>query len=444
MTAPAASESPGGAGPTRLRLRANFTWAFGSTLFYSIAQWGMLVVLAKLGQAYMVGQWTLAQAICVPIMTLPALGLRGAMVTDARNEYTYGHYIGLRLVMAVATLIAIVGIALAARYDAGTATIIILTGISLGIMSVRDIIVGIMQKHERMDVGGRSQVLLGGLTLGGFAAVFAVSRSLSAAMAALILVRTAMLFLHDIPCSRRIAIAHQAETRSSSLKPVFSYRLLRLCAASLPLGAAMAAGSLQNNIPVYVLDAYHTKEQTGFYGAMVMILQALTVLVNTAGTATSPRLAKYFLSNRRAFWRLLGQLALLGLIIGAIVILVALFAGESALRIVFTPEYAEYAGDFCWMMVAAATIFLMSFLVFAIVAARGFWSLLVSYSFTMLVTLGVAFWLIPDGGTHGAVLTRLLSACASLASMGIALVIIAKRKAPETPCVSIVGSGASP
>ena len=83
----------------KLTLKANFLWMFSTKLFGTGVRWVMFLALAKLGDAGAVGLWTLGQAICVPIMLLTSLNLRATMMTDARNEYTYGHYIGLRVGM---------------------------------------------------------------------------------------------------------------------------------------------------------------------------------------------------------------------------------------------------------------------------------------------------------------------------------------------------------
>src|ERR1043166_3883519 len=83
-------------------LRANFLWTLCGTLVYSGCQWGLLVVLAKLGNAEMVGQFALGLAITAPALMFSNLQLRSVLATDASGEYSFGDYLGLRLVMTVA------------------------------------------------------------------------------------------------------------------------------------------------------------------------------------------------------------------------------------------------------------------------------------------------------------------------------------------------------
>src|SRR5271157_5932336 len=76
-----------------LTLRGNFTWTFAGNVVYSRSQWGMLMVLAKLGSPEMVGQFALGLAVTTPIIMFANLQLRGVQATDARREYRFGHYL---------------------------------------------------------------------------------------------------------------------------------------------------------------------------------------------------------------------------------------------------------------------------------------------------------------------------------------------------------------
>jgi len=52
----------------------------------------------------MVGTFSLALAIAVPVTTLAALSLRSVQATDARGEYTFGTYYRLRCAGAAAAM----------------------------------------------------------------------------------------------------------------------------------------------------------------------------------------------------------------------------------------------------------------------------------------------------------------------------------------------------
>jgi len=84
-----------------LSLRANFLWTFVGNAVYAACQWGMLVVLAKLGTPEMVGQFALGLAVTAPVLMFFNLQLRAVQSTDSQDEYSFEHYLGLRLVTTI-------------------------------------------------------------------------------------------------------------------------------------------------------------------------------------------------------------------------------------------------------------------------------------------------------------------------------------------------------
>ena len=67
----------------------------------------------------MVGEFALGLAITSPVMVFSMLQLRVVQATDARHDYSFADYLGLRLVTTILALAAIVGI-VAGRVTPGT------------------------------------------------------------------------------------------------------------------------------------------------------------------------------------------------------------------------------------------------------------------------------------------------------------------------------------
>src|SRR5262245_26234 len=107
--------------PKALTIRHNFAWTFVGNLVYAASQWAMLAVLAKLGNPVMVGQFALALSISAPVIMFTNLALRQVQATDARRDYSFGIYLGLRLITTALSLLIVAGIVLAAGYRRETA-----------------------------------------------------------------------------------------------------------------------------------------------------------------------------------------------------------------------------------------------------------------------------------------------------------------------------------
>ena len=238
-----------------LSLRKNFSWALVGNVFYSACQWGMLIVLAKLGSVEMVGVYALAVAVAVPITLFGKLQLQTVFVTDARNEYPFGDYLGLRIITTVATVVAITLVALLSSDDKEIIIVTIIVGSGQGILSIREMYLTAMQKSERMDMVSISNMLQGLLSLVIFIAVIWFTHSLIYGVAGLLLARGFILTLYDLPRAKRLlAATNSMEHRKFSEIRRHWKGLLKLAWISFPIGIAVALISLNANIPKYFIN----------------------------------------------------------------------------------------------------------------------------------------------------------------------------------------------
>lgn len=416
--------------PQRLSLRRNFSWVFVGTVVYNVALWAMLLIIVKLGTAGQVGVYALARAVVTPVNYFTGLHLRPALVADVRHEHSYGHYIGLRICTGCVTLLISTSIAFAADYQRETRIMIVLVALGASIYGVRDIFLAIVQKHECMNYCGRSQVILAVLSLTAFAAVFATTRSLSASIGALLCARMCVLLTYDVPVTRLVLARLSPPDVSTSLAPSWlPGRLVMLGLKTLPLGIAITLVSLCSSIPCYFLQGWHGETALGYYGALVSIIGAGMVIMNTVGMAASPRLARYYVDDRRSFVSLVCRLQLIGVAAGVLSILAVMVFGRPLLGILFKPEYADYAPQFILLTVAMALMFLASFLGQAMTASRAFNFMLYSWGFTGVVSLGFAGVLIPEYGITGACWTFLASSCSAVLALAVALWAVLRRPA---------------
>lgn len=116
-----------------LTLRRNFSWTFIGNAVYAACQWGMLVMLAKLGSPEMLGQFTLGLAVTAPVLMFTNLQLRIVQATDAKRQYLFSDYFGLRLLGTGLAMLVIAAITALSRYTWETSLVILLVGASKGI-----------------------------------------------------------------------------------------------------------------------------------------------------------------------------------------------------------------------------------------------------------------------------------------------------------------------
>jgi O-antigen/teichoic acid export membrane protein len=409
-----------------LTLRRNFSWTFTGNLIYAASQWGMLVVLAKLGSPEMVGQFTLGLAVTAPVIMFTNLQLRGIQATDAKGDYVFSDYLGLRLIGTGLALLIIAGITLKAGYRWETSLVILTIALAKAFESISDVFYGLIQQHERMDRIAIALMIKGPLSLLLLGIGVSVTGSVVGGAIGLAIAWGLVLFGWDLRNGRLILnnSSHQKEEPDllvTDAEPVKGQNpwyprwhrktLVKLVWLALPLGFVMMLISLNTNIPRYFIERYLGERELGIFAAMSYLMVVGSMVVSALAESASPRLAKYYAGgNSTAFRTLMLKLVGVGLMLGTAGVFVAVVAGKPILTLLYKPEYAERADLFAWLMVAAGMGYVSSFLGYGMTAARYFQ---VQMPLFVLVTGSSAiacFWLIPTQGVRGAAIALIIGA----------------------------------
>lgn len=400
-----------------ITLRRNFSWTFIGNLIYSGCQWGMLVVLAKLGNPEMVGTFTLGLAVTAPVMMFSNLQLRDIQTTDAKNHYLFNDYLGLRLITTGLALPIILWITLATGYKGETAIVIILIGFAKGLESISDVFYGLLQKHEKMDRMAISVMMKGSLSLLMLSIGTYISGSIIWGVLGLVIAWACILLIWDIPSYRWLINKFTSEgeipdsLEGRTAKPRWQLGTIRkLIWLSLPLGLVMMLISLNANIPRYFLEQSLGKKELGVFAALAYLIVAGNMVVSALGSAARPRLAKYYAGgNVSAYQKLLLQLVAIACLLGLSGILVAWVAGGQILTIVYQPEYAKYTELLIWLMVTAGIGYVSSFLGEGMTAARYFRTQIPLFIIVTSTSAIASFWFIPKNGLKGAAIALMIA-----------------------------------
>jgi O-antigen/teichoic acid export membrane protein len=411
--------------PSRaLSLRANFSWTFVGNIVYAACQWAMLVVLAKLGAPEVVGQFALGLAITAPVIMLTNLQLRGVQATDARREYRFGDYLGLRLAVTPLALVVIVGITLVSGYGWQTALVIFFVGLAKVFESISDVFYGLLQQHEQMDRIAISMMVKGPLSLVALGAAMVITGNIVCGTAALAAVWAFRLFTYDMPSGAAVLrTAHAEGDASESIWPRWERRrMLRLTWLALPLGFVMMLGSLMTNIPRYFIERFDGTHELGIFAAMAYIVIAGTTVVDALGQAVSPRLAQQYAAGEMGAFRTLTAKVLgISALLAAGGVLLSLIAGRQVLTLLYRPEYAAHLAIFIWVVAAAGMGYLASVCGYAMTAARQFTIQVPIYALSIAVVTLACAWLVPGHGLLGAAWAIFVMFAIQLPLKGVAI-----------------------
>jgi O-antigen/teichoic acid export membrane protein len=379
----------------------------------------VLVLLAKLAGPEIQGQYFLGVALATPIVLFCGLELRGALVADAGNQFTYGTYRALRSrTLTVAGLVLTVVLWWQARTEHRPAYLLILAGVFAVriVWSWADIGWGVFQRRERLDLLAASAMLRGGALLVPFAILLplwawrAPGRLADAAAGGALLGAlgaAAAMWWFDRPRVVSPRFGDWSWTKGG---------VWALARQTFPLGVVALIVNLCDSYPRLLIEKLpEGRPQLGYFGALAYITLAGNLVILQAGAAAANRLALYYQRDRQAFLRLGGALTGLALAIGGGVLLAAWFFGAWVLRVLYTPEYARFELEFRIIVGAHCLALLTNVFGIATTQMRLFWVQVPVQVATLAATVIAANMLIiPASPVRGAAYTALVRAVVQL------------------------------
>ncbi len=353
-------------------LKINFIWAFVGNAISSACMFLLLVIVSKQGDAAMVGVFTVAQAVGLPVNMLLSLKLQNVQVTDARNEFSFGHYYAVRILTSISTTAVITAIAVL-FYAGQTAWIIILMGMGYSVISLRESYLSVMQKSEQMNKMTVSMILQASLSLVMFGGIFLWTHNLVFSVVGLIMARLGTLLLYDRPTALHLLRTNPQRHGTDRLYAVWDGpKLWTLVKLAAPLGLVAWLVSLYTSIPRLTLDKYYGQDEVGYFGAISSLLVLGTMITTALGQTVSPRLSRYYVENIIAYKLLVYKMAGIALCLGLLAVAASTFLGRWILTVMFTSEYAQYNHIFVGLTVAGAILFLYTFMNDSLTATRTF------------------------------------------------------------------------
>ena len=423
----------------RLSLRANFSWTFVGNVIYSACQWGIIVVLAKLGSPIVVGEYALGVAIATPVIALSQLQLRPVIASDVHEKNRFGDYLSFRLLATLLASLVVLTIPLVAHSGPSETPLVFLVGLALAVESISDLYFARLQFIDRMDRIAKSQIVRAPLSLAALGLGVHFTGSLALSVAGMVIVRLAVLLAYDMRPRTHVLVPlsghslhdrEQVDQMKRLLKPRWDVRAMaRIFWLASPLGVVALLVNLNSNVPRYFIQWSLGARELGIYSALGFMMSAGNLFAAALAQAVFVRLARLHAEGRNSeFVLLLLKMAGIGTVLGAGGVLFAWMAGPELLRILYRPEYAYQWHILVWFMVVAWMSYLSQFLGTAMTSARYFVHQIPLFATVVLTITGASYLLVPRLGLTGAVLSNLVGAVVQVLGSILVLAFALRRK----------------
>lgn len=377
-------------------LRFNFSWTLAGNVIYGGCQWLMLVSLARLGSAQMVGTFSLAQAIATPVILCGTLQLRVIQATDANARTDFGRYLALRYLTTIASAAAVLLVAMGCGYRAETLAVILIVTLSKAVESISDIYFGLLQHQEEMSRIAKSMIVKGVFSLAALAATLYMTHSLALAAVAMTMTWLLVLLAYDLLAPRFCSL--------DSATPVWDWpALLRLARLAFPLGITTMLASLNGSLPRYFMQHSQGTRGLGLFSALATIQSAGILVVMALGNAALPRMARAYQDlDWRGFRNTVLAFLAISIGLGAASVMPVVVAGDRVISLIFGREYGGQNQTFIWLALTAAISYCTSVFGYAAAASHRIAFQPVAYAIVLAANAAGCYWLVPVRGGLGA------------------------------------------
>lgn len=380
-------------------MEKNIFYSILGNVVYPLCQWGIIIVLAKLGSAGDVGSFVFPLVVTSPLFMFSNLQLRNIQATDVKDNYKFCDYLGVRVITSILAAFSCLIISICLKDEHYLWIYIAIFALAKLPESISDIIHGLFQRLERFDLMAKSFIIkgLGSVLFVGI--VFSVTNSVSCSILSLAIWWTTVLIFYDFRIASQFTV----------IRPNLETRVTRnIIQSSVPLGIVSGIISFNIYVPKYFIKYYMGIEPLGYFASILYVLNGIGQLANAVGMGTSPRLAMYYIENQKRYWILLCGLLLVVLLIGASATLVSVLIGRNILEFVYGTAYGHYKEVFVWLMFSGIFMFMNSILYYGMIASRKVKIQVPLVTFIGIVGCFLNYRLVPRYGLLGAAWAILL------------------------------------
>lgn len=390
----------------------------GARAFSDLLQLLLYVAIVRHFTEQDVGDYSFAFAISMVLGMAVGLGARSLITREVANAPELAAVFPVNLLVLHGGLSLLVGAGLAfwaqlADFSTSLTAMCLLAFGAAGLTTVGYGTVAVVDASGRVERGARAEllgkactVLLGfTLLLAGFELVFVMAAQVAGAL-----------------CYMTLAMRSAARTYGALAWNVDWALITRTVRSALPFAGAALLTGLYARADIIMLHRIAGPEETAFYAVAYRVIETTLVIASMTGIAMFPQLAAGGVEGTSARRQLFCTAVRWLSILGGLVAIVLVVAGDRLATLVFGLDFAS-SGD---LLRAMAVLVIISYV------KEPFWRLLLSQRREMLqiriqaaavaLNVGLNLMFIPRYGALGAVVASLVSQ--TLMLLGFALAIL--------------------
>lgn len=381
-------------------MKKNFIILASAKIFYGLSQWLLLVIVAQIGGESALGEFSLALAITTPIFLFSSLQLPSLIIADSQKNLP-SDYIKLNQIMVLASVLLLIILTIASKYNLNTSVIIVLYGLVKATESISEIQIAFLHKAELFRKMALSLVIKSiGITVL-FFSTYLLTESLASSILSIILVRFSIYIFFDRKESLKLLDNKKNIHGGNNTLDLFN--------KSIYLGIIAAMDSLLTITPRYFIEYFHTRELLGGFTAISSIALIPTTLSLVFIQIISPKLSKIYKESQTIFIKLVYKYILILMILALTFNLLINLNSELIIKLLFNINSVEYATTLEIFSICLIFGFPATFLNTVLIIKNKFKHQILYTFIVLIVTLLASSILIPSLGIIGAAYVSIIT-----------------------------------
>lgn len=382
------------------RLGPLVTVLSGNAIFMA-TQWAVLVLLIRVGETEIAGEYVLATTIATPLFLFASLKLRPAFVADAAAGSRYEAYRRVRLTTTSIAAAASIGVG-CVWMGVGSAWILLAVVVAKCAEAICDLHYAVMQRARDFTRFSASLAVRG--LLGVVALAAALASGASPAVA---------LWLWSASWWAVLVLRDRRSTVPAGLGPWMEQAPGRLALRLLPLGAAAFAVALSSSLPRLAVEHYLGLADLGAFGAVLMVYTAaLFALEASSDVLIGPLAAAHGRSDLTLIRRVIGVSVVVGLLVALLGVSASRLVGEPILVMLYGEQLTGYDDALMVLAGAVGLHVIVAVTRTGVLAAGAFRDRLATEIAALVVAVTGSVLLVPRYGVLGAAWAVALTAAA--------------------------------
>lgn len=311
-------------------------WNSIGSFIYLFGQWIITLLVVRLASDYSgAGYLNLAITITSIFGSLATFNLRTYIISDHDAVHNAMQYVGFRVISCSASFAFCCIYALFFDYDVYQYTCIVLYMVFRVMEAATDCFYAFQQRELRMDIGGKSMIMRGVLSVVAFGTVFFIFQDTMLGIIGMLVVSGVVIVFFDIPQARRF----------TSIKPKFSLDMMKRL--FIDGGLITLTSLLSDWVVTYVrqmVDMILGTSAIGIYAtvaAPVVIIQVgISYIFNPLLPALNER---YAASNKKGYFQYVFRVFACVAVIAVLGVVLSIALGEPVLEFLYGQGIADYS-----------------------------------------------------------------------------------------------------